>query len=186
MDLRRVVVVGTSCSGKTTLARRLAAILGSPHVELDALHWQPNWVKRPAEEFRRLVEQSIRRDAWVVDGNYKAVRPTLWPAATAVVWLNFGLATTFTRAFRRTLRRVWRAEELYASNRESVSRAFFSHESILWWVVSTHRRRRRDYGRMKRENEYPQLSWLELRKPEDGERFILSLEASPTRPGGPS
>jgi adenylate kinase family enzyme len=40
--LTRVVVVGSSCSGKTTFARSLAEIVGSPHVELDALHWGPN------------------------------------------------------------------------------------------------------------------------------------------------
>jgi adenylate kinase family enzyme len=52
-EMARTVVIGTSCSGKTTFARDLARTLGLPHIELDALHWQPNWVSRSAEEFPR-------------------------------------------------------------------------------------------------------------------------------------
>jgi tRNA uridine 5-carbamoylmethylation protein Kti12 len=52
VNLTRVVVVGTSCSGKTTLARRLARILATEHVELDSLYWGPEgfiWrVSQPA------------------------------------------------------------------------------------------------------------------------------------------
>ena len=47
MDLRRVAVVGTSCAGKTTFAKALAAQLQAPHIELDALHHGPGWVPRP-------------------------------------------------------------------------------------------------------------------------------------------
>ena len=41
--MTRVVVVGTSVSGKTTLARSLAGKLGVPHVELDSLYWEADW-----------------------------------------------------------------------------------------------------------------------------------------------
>ena len=50
-DLSRTVVVGTSCSGKTTFARQLAARLGAPHIELDAFHWLPHWQQRETGEF---------------------------------------------------------------------------------------------------------------------------------------
>ncbi|MER6939714.1 shikimate kinase [Nocardioides sp. NPDC127514] len=41
----RVSVVGSSGSGKSTVARRLAETLGVRYVELDALHWRPGWVE---------------------------------------------------------------------------------------------------------------------------------------------
>ncbi len=42
--LKRVSVVGTSCSGKTTFAKNLARLLNIEHIELDAIHWLPDWV----------------------------------------------------------------------------------------------------------------------------------------------
>ena len=61
-EMARVVVVGCSGSGKTTFARQLARLLGSPHIELDALHWLPNWVPRPTNEFRALVAQAVAQE----------------------------------------------------------------------------------------------------------------------------
>jgi adenylate kinase family enzyme len=39
----RIVVVGTTGAGKTTLARGIAALLELPHIELDAINWQSGW-----------------------------------------------------------------------------------------------------------------------------------------------
>ena len=48
LDLRRTVVVGTTGSGKTTVAAELARRLGVSHVEMDALYWGPDWTSPPA------------------------------------------------------------------------------------------------------------------------------------------
>ena len=139
-------MIGTSCSGKTTFARRLGPILGAPQIELDALHWGADWTPRP--DFRERVDQATRAQKWIVDGNYSAVRPLLWSRATTAIWLNYGFGTTMGRALSRTLRRAFRSEPLYAGNRESLQKAFLSHESILLWVLTTHgpRRRSRELG----------------------------------------
>ena len=68
MNLTRVVVVGTSCSGKTTLARRLARLLATEHVELDSLYWGPEWTPRP--DFIPNVLTIAQQSRWVIDGNY--------------------------------------------------------------------------------------------------------------------
>ncbi len=47
--MQRIYVVGTTGSGKTTLARQLARRLGISHLELDALHWDANWTPTPRE-----------------------------------------------------------------------------------------------------------------------------------------
>jgi adenylate kinase family enzyme len=73
----RIVVVGTTGAGKTTLARRIAALLELPHIELDAINWQSGWrdlTRHDPEEFIRRVAEAIEAEAWVVDGNYGPVR----------------------------------------------------------------------------------------------------------------
>src|SRR6186997_1715444 len=72
--VRRVSVAGISGSGKTTLAAALAARLGVPHVELDALHHGPNWTEATPEELRARVEAALAAapEGWVADGNYES------------------------------------------------------------------------------------------------------------------
>jgi len=65
---RRIVVLGVTGSGKTTFAHRLATQLGYPHIEMDALHWLPNWTEKPIEVFRADIAQAIAVDCWVIDG----------------------------------------------------------------------------------------------------------------------
>jgi adenylate kinase family enzyme len=97
----RIVIAGTSSSGKTTLARALAGKLGYAHIELDALHWGPRW--RPQESFRDDVTAATAGTRWIAEGNYKAVRDLLWSRATALVWLNYPFPLVLRRALWRTL-----------------------------------------------------------------------------------
>ena len=171
--LERVVVVGSSCSGKTTFARRLSESLGTPHVELDALHWLPNWTERSLQDFRELVAAAVSSEGWVVDGNYSKIRDLIWPKATCIVWLNYGFPTVLARALRRTLRRSLLGEELYSQNKETLGRAFFNRDSILLWVLTSFRRRRRKYDALRREKAFPHLQWMEFRNPAQAEQFLL-------------
>ena len=54
------------------MAAELAQILGIPCFHLDAIAWQPNWVKLGTEEFRAKVRKALEDspNGWVVDGNY--------------------------------------------------------------------------------------------------------------------
>src|SRR5437867_3794784 len=89
---RKIAVMGASCSGKTTLAKAVAGKLGVPHVELDALHWGPNWSEPTAEEFGARVGEAIAGDDWVVDGNYGGkLGDTVVSQADLIVWLDLPL-----------------------------------------------------------------------------------------------
>ncbi|MFZ1462777.1 MAG: AAA family ATPase, partial [Anaerolineae bacterium] len=66
--MQRISVVGTSGSGKTTLARDLAQRMGVAHIELDALHWEPNWQEAPLDVFRARVAAAVAAETWAADG----------------------------------------------------------------------------------------------------------------------
>jgi adenylate kinase family enzyme len=166
----RIVVVGTSGSGKTTLARRLAKTLGRRQIELDALHWGPQWTPRP--EFAQLVEEAIAHDSWVIEGNYRKVRDAIWRRATALIWLNYSFPLVFYRALSRTLKHILTRQQIHNGNRESFRGAFLEKDGIPWWVVRTYRRRRREYRELLSGRHYPHLLVLELTRPEEADALL--------------
>ena len=134
----RIAVVGTTCAGKTTVAKRLAERQGVPHVELDALHWGPGWSEPRAEEFRERVREALAGDAWVADGAYHGkLGDLVVKRAELVVWLDPSLPTILRRLGLRTARRV-RSGETWRGT-------FFSRESRLLWALKPHRPRRARY-----------------------------------------
>jgi adenylate kinase family enzyme len=142
----KITVVGPSGSGKTTVARQLAEQHGLPHVELDALHWGPNWTECPADEFRARVERALSEAGWVADGTYHGkLGDSVLEQADFVVWLDLPLRVVARRVTVRTLRRIRNCEELWNGNRETWGEAFFHRDSLMLWLVSTHRAHRRRY-----------------------------------------
>ena len=135
--IRRVAVVATTGSGKTTLAGQLAAHLGIPHVELDAIHWGEYWSHAPADVFRRRLVRSVQGDAWVTDGNYSEVRGIIWARAGTVVWLDHSLPVILWRVTWCTLWRTIRREELWSGIRERFREAFTSRDSIILYALRT-------------------------------------------------
>ena len=177
--LKRTVVVGCSCSGKTSLAARLAECMRVPHIELDAIHWQANWRPLPRNDFREVVRKKAAGDRWVIEGNYEQVRDIVLKRATAVIWLNYRFPTVFGRALSRTFRRFITRERLFNDNRESFRNTFLSRESILLWVIKTHGPRKREYRGMFEGETYPHLEVVECTKPRDANAFLRLLEEGP-------
>ncbi|HLZ62033.1 MAG TPA: AAA family ATPase [Ktedonosporobacter sp.] len=164
--MQRIVIIGTSGSGKTTLARQLGARLGVPFVELDSLHWEPNWTAAPLAVLRERVVLAISGDAWVVDGNYSVVRDLTWGLADTVVWLDYSLWVVMQRIVRRTLVRMITREELYSGNRESFKNTFLSKDSIILWSLQTHQKNRRKYTELMSQPEYAHITMVRLRSPQ--------------------
>ena len=172
---RRTAVVGTSGSGKTTLARRLAQRLGLPHVELDSLYWGPDWTPAPRERFREEVARALGGEAWSTDGNYGAVRDIVWARADTVVWLDYSLPVVMRRVIWRTIRRSALREELWSGNRERFGKAFFGRESIIWWALSTYRRRKRQYPVLFEQPEHAHLHVVRLASPRAAREWFDGL-----------
>ncbi len=142
--MNRIVVIGAAGSGKSTLAERLARMPGCPFIEPDGLFWDANWTPAPPDVFRARVEAALRGDRWTFGGNYSAVRDIVWGRADTLIWLDYALSVIFRRLLRRSLRRVITHEELWNGNRETWRGQFWSRESLFWYVLQTHARRRRE------------------------------------------
>ena len=144
--MRRVVVFGTTGSGKSWLAGKLAERHGLRLIELDRLYWGRDWEPAPLELFRHRVEREIRDGDWIVVGIYGQVRDLTWRAADTLIWLDLPFPLVFWRLFWRTLRRAITRENLWGTgNTESLVRTFFTRQSILLWAIRTHGRNRRRF-----------------------------------------
>ena len=173
----RIVVVGTSGAGKTTLARRIASHLGLPHIELDAINWQPGWrdlTRHDSEEFVRRVTEAIRVEAWVVDGNYGLVRDSVWRRATHLVWLDYEPWVIMARVISRTFMRVLLRTELWAGNRERW-RHMLRPSHPIRWAWSTWERRRWETAERLSQPQCAHLMVVRLRHTREARRVVELL-----------
>jgi adenylate kinase family enzyme len=138
--MRRVSIVGTPGSGKTTVGKRLAASLSAPFVELDAIFHQPDWADLPRDEFRARVRDIVETDDWVIDGNYSAVQDLVWQRGDTVIWLDLPRRVVMQRVVARTLRRAITRERLWNGNREPLSNFYRldPERSIIRWAWVKH------------------------------------------------
>lgn len=175
-DGPRIAVHGASGSGKSTLARRLAKAGQLPRLELDAVFHLPNWESRADEDFRAVVREFAAQPAWVIDGNYRVVRPLVWERATVVVIIDRTRWQTTWRVLRRTLRRTLRREELWNGNRETFSNLvrWSPERNIVRWSWTTHHRYRNELpGLVARDA--PHLPVVYVHTDRDAERALATL-----------
>ncbi|MDP9763173.1 adenylate kinase [Deinococcus enclensis] len=178
--MKRVIVIGTTGSGKTTFARTLAGTLGVPHGEQDAWYHQPGWVPAPLASFRARVAAFTAGPAWVMDGNYSKARDIGWAHADTLVWLDYPGQVVFWRVLTRTLRRVLGRQELWNGNRETV-RGALSPEGPVRWFFRTHWQRRRDTPAQAAA--YPHLRLVRLRTPREAAAWLARVPHATTAPG---
>jgi adenylate kinase family enzyme len=169
----RVSVVGSSGSGKTTLGKALASRLDVPYVELDSIFHQPNWTELPDDEFQARVREAVAGDAWVVDGNYAAVRPIVLGRATTVVWLDYSRARVMQQVIRRSAVRGITRQELWNGNRED-PRTWLDTDHPIRWAWTHHARKRTEYEARFRSPELAHLDVHRFRRPRETRAWLES------------
>jgi adenylate kinase family enzyme len=177
---KRIVIVGTTSSGKSTLAEKLAGKLGYDFIELDALHWEPSWEEAPLVIFRERVEKTTQAESWVVAGNYRVVRDLIWAKAEAVIWLDYSLWRIFWQLTRRTFARWWKHEHLWGTNYEDLSKHFklWSQESLFHWLFKTYWRRKREYPMLFAMPEYQNLKLFHFKRPHETNNWLNGIQGT--------
>lgn len=176
MTMQRVSVVGVPGAGKTTLGRRLAAQLGVPFVELDAVNHQPRWQALPPDEYRARVADAVAAPGWVVDGNYSVVRDLVWARADTVVWIDLPRRVVMRRLARRTARRVLTREVLWNGNREPVANLWRldPERNILRWAWTRHPVYVERYGAAMADPAHAHLRFVHLRSDAEVDAFLAN------------
>jgi len=102
--MKRVAIIGSGGTGKSTLAQQLGTITNLPVYHLDALHWKPGWVPTPEDEWDQLMEELTSQDEWIMDGNYGRSMDTRLQRADTVIFLDYPTRVSMYRAIKRAIR----------------------------------------------------------------------------------
>ncbi len=175
-DIARIIVVGTTGAGKSTLGELAARLLDVPFLELDVYFWLPGWIQASNEMFRQRVKAAVDAESWVAGGNYSRARDLIWSRADTLVWLDYPLRLTLWRLFRRTIKRIVTQEDLWnTGNRESWRNQFLSRDSLFLWAVRSHERYRREYANLLKQPEYSHLRVYRFSKPTEANDWLNQL-----------
>lgn len=170
----RIVIIGRTGSGKTTLARRLAAALGVPHVELDSLYFGPEFSTAPLEVLRERTIAALAGDRWVTDGNKRAVRDIVWPRADTIVWLDYSLAVSLWRLGKRAIWRtsVIKAQAAEKGGKKGMLKQLMAAARGVITALRSHMGQRREYPRLFALAENQHLAVVRLRSPGEAQHWL--------------
>lgn len=153
---QRIVIVGNSATGKTTLARELSARLGCPYIERDALQWEADWKSSTDATFRTRVIEAVKGERWVADGNFSRVRNEVWGRADTLIWLDYPLWFVMWRLIKRSWQRIRQQEVLWNGNRENWVH-LLGWDGVFMWTLKAHFRHQREYPKLLQEPQFKHL-----------------------------
>ncbi|HVF56900.1 MAG TPA: DNA topology modulation protein [Pyrinomonadaceae bacterium] len=131
--MRKVLVIGSGGAGKSTFSKRLGEILGVEVVHLDSLYWKPGWVETPKDVWKETIENLLKRDAWIMDGNYSGTLEMRLAACDAVIFLDIARGVCLWRVTRRALRyRNKRRPDMAPGCYEKLDMGFVEFVRWIW------------------------------------------------------
>lgn len=176
--MKRINVVGTSGSGKSTFSKKLADALNVQYIEMDQIYWKKNWSEPEDETFFKELHKALEQDSWVLDGNYTRTNTIKWDRCDTVIWLDYSFLRTFSQIIFRSISRALTQKELWlgTGNRESFRRSFFSKESVILWMITNYKKNRVKYKKIMQSNDYPHITFLHIKSPLEANKIINSIK----------
>jgi adenylate kinase family enzyme len=102
--MKKIHIIGSVGSGKTTLARALSSKLDIPYYELDNVVWQRAKTgdsRRSDQERNEYLDQIIQSESWIVEGvHHKWVLPS-FQEADLIIFLDTPVAKRQARIIKR-------------------------------------------------------------------------------------
>jgi len=118
--MSRILIIGCSGTGKSTLARRLGKLCDLPYIDTDAMYWRAEWTPVPAAEVVKALP--LNSDRWVIDGNFADCRDDVWRQADCIIWLDYPLWRVLCRVTARNLKWWVTRKQIWSENQMTLAR----------------------------------------------------------------
>lgn len=163
--MKRVVVIGSGGAGKSTFSRKLSEATGIEVIHLDGLYWKPNWQKTPAEEWERTVAGLVKRESWIMDGNFGGTREMRIRAADTVIFMDPPRRVCMYRVLKRAIKyRGKNRPDMAEGCNEKLDLEF------LGWVWNYPKRSRKRF--FEEMSDFPEKRLIVLRSDREAENFL--------------
>lgn len=173
--MKRILILGSPGTGKSTLASQLSKQLHLPLYHLDQLFFEKNWVINPSA-FSRSLATILPKDTWVIDGNYANSLAERLVRSDAVIYLDYSTTTALFGVIRRFLTyRHQTRPDMAAGCKETLRLSF------LWYVLSFKYTQRRQTLRLLKQKRLPVYIFSSRKEAYD---FLTDLALNNEKPRG--
>lgn len=97
----KILIIGSPGAGKSTFARRLRDATGLPLYYLDMLWHKPNQTTISRQVFDMQLNEILKKDRWIIDGNYQRTLEIRLKACDTVFLFDFALEVCLLGAISR-------------------------------------------------------------------------------------
>ena len=139
--MKRILVIGSSGSGKSYLANQLSEKLNLPFFASDHFYWKSDWKHSPPEEVHQNVKHIVDQEAWILDGNFDDMREMVWKRAECIIWLDYSFWTIIKQVVFRNFRWMISRQPTWSGNKMYLTQVL----SGIWHSVKSFSRKRRQY-----------------------------------------
>lgn len=177
--MNKIIIVGTSGSGKTTFAQKLSRILDIPHFQLDGLYFKNNWQEKSDAEFFQAIEAAVDRPRWIIDGNYSRANKLTWNVADTVIWIDLSFPVTMYQIIMRSFKRAFYQKPIWdgLDNKESFKK-LFSRDSIVLWSFNTYQNNKDRYSERMAAKEFQHINFVRLRTRSELKLFLAMVDTN--------
>lgn len=170
LEMKKIVIIGSGGAGKSTLAIQLGEILNIPVLHLDKLYWQAGWIEPSSDDWERRVEELLKAESWVMDGNFGGTMEMRLAACDTAIFMDFPRMICLYRVIKRRLKyRNTNRPDMTEGCNEKIDLEF------LDWVWNYRKIKKPKVEKILQKFE-SEKTIIRLKSPKEVEEFISSVK----------